>query len=202
MKNGINTHGTYIAYINALVCTFTVRTACTFMIRLLLKIILIFILGFSMHKIFIIPAILLSLFLTGCASVPLASSEENATAKSFPVPEKGKAGIYIYRDSFVGKALKKDIYLDGHCVGETADRVFFYQQVSSDKSYIVGTESEFSPNNITLSVASGKNYFVRQYIKLGVFVGGAGLEQVSETEGKRVISKPEVKLATSGQCNT
>ncbi|MNT94873.1 hypothetical protein D3C72_2366430 [compost metagenome] len=47
---------------------------------------------------------------------------------------------------------------------------------------------------------AGKNYFVRQFIKLGVFVGGAGVEQVSEEEGKRVISKPDVKLAVEGQC--
>lgn len=154
-----------------------------------------------MNKIYIALAILLSITLTGCASVPLASSEENIAAKSFPSPENGKAGLYIYRDSFVGKALKKDVYLDGQCVGETADRVFFYQQVSSDKPHSLGTESEFSPNNITLNVASGKNYFVRQYIKMGIFVGGAGLESVSETEGKRVVSKPEVKLAKPGRCD-
>ncbi|HHV6932376.1 TPA: DUF2846 domain-containing protein, partial [Haemophilus influenzae] len=36
---------------------------------------------------------------------------------------------------------------------------------------------------------SGKNYFIRQYIKFGVFAGGANLEQVSEEEGKKAISK-------------
>jgi hypothetical protein len=29
-------------------------------------------------------------------------------------------------------------------------------------------------------VEAGKNYFIEQFIKLGVFVGGAGLEQVDE----------------------
>ncbi|EFA2316773.1 DUF2846 domain-containing protein [Escherichia coli] len=137
----------------------------------------------------------------GGASVPLASNAENETAKSFPVPENGKAGLYVYRDSFVGKALKKDVYLDGRCLGETADRVFFYQQISTSQPHTLGTESEFSPNNLTLNVTSGKNYFVRQYIKMGVFVGGAGLEQVSESEGIRVVSKPEVKLAVPGHCD-
>ncbi|EKN1673124.1 DUF2846 domain-containing protein [Escherichia coli] len=137
----------------------------------------------------------------GGASVPLASNAENETAKSFPVPENGKAGLYVYRDSFVGKALKKDVYLDGRCLGETADRVFFCQQISTSQPHTLGTESEFSPNNLTLNVTSGKNYFVRQYIKMGVFVGGAGLEQVSESEGIRVVSKPEVKLAVPGHCD-
>jgi hypothetical protein len=77
-----------------------------------------------MNKIIFSTVILSSMLLGGCASVPLASNAENATAKSFPVPENGKAGLYVYRDSFVGKALKKDVYLDGRCLGETADRVF------------------------------------------------------------------------------
>lgn len=151
-----------------------------------------------MNKIIFGAVIISSVLL---ASVPLASNAENETAKSFPVPENGKAGLYVYRDSFVGKALKKDVYLDGRCLGETADRVFFYQQISTSQPHTLGTESEFSPNNLTLNVTSGKNYFVRQYIKMGVFVGGAGLEQVSESEGIRVVSKPEVKLAVPGHCD-
>ncbi|EPU8564753.1 DUF2846 domain-containing protein [Yersinia enterocolitica] len=133
--------------------------------------------------------------------MPLASNAETSAAKSFPVLENGKAGLYVYRDSFVGKALKKDVYLGGRCLDETVDRVFFYQQISTSQSLTLGTESEFSPNNLTLNVTSGKNYFVRQYIKMGVFVGGAGLELVSENEGMRVVSKSEVKLAVPGHCD-
>ncbi|HCN5508073.1 TPA: DUF2846 domain-containing protein, partial [Escherichia coli] len=99
-------------------------------------------------------------------------------------------------------ALKKDVYLDGKCVGETADKVFFYQQIESGKPHVLATESEFSPNNLPLNnTVSGQNYFVRQYIKMGVFVGGAGLELVPEAEGKRVVSKPDVKLALGGNCD-
>jgi len=154
-----------------------------------------------MNKIILTAVILSSLLLGGCASVPLASDAENAMAKTFPTPESGKAGLYVYRDSFVGKALKKDVYLDGHCIGETADRIFFYQQIPASQPHVLSTESEFSANNLALNIASGKNYFVRQYIKMGVFVGGAGLEQVSESEGMRVVSKPEVKLALPGHCD-
>jgi len=155
-----------------------------------------------MNKIIFATVILSSMLLGGCASVPLASEAENTAVKAFPTPENDKAGLYVYRDSFAGKALKKDVYIDGRCLGETADRVFFYQQISAGQPHIVGTESEFSPNNLTLNVVPGKNYFVRQFIKVGVFVGGAGLEQVPENEGMRVISKPEVKLAVPGHCDS
>ncbi len=137
----------------------------------------------------------------GCANVPTAPAEDNQKAKLFSAPEAGKSGLYIYRDSFVGKALKKDVYVDDNCIGETADRVFFYTQVAGDETHKISTESEFSPNDLELKTDAGKNYYVRQYIKVGVFVGGAGVEQVTEAEGQRVISKPEVKLALQGKCD-
>ncbi|HUH59549.1 MAG TPA: DUF2846 domain-containing protein [Candidimonas sp.] len=139
---------------------------------------------------------------TGCAGVPMAPADSNSKAKSFAPPGEGKSGLYIYRDSFVGKALKKDIYVDGKCLGETADRVFFYTQVGGDQSHKISTESEFGSNDLLLNTDTGKNYFVRQFIKMGVFVGGAGVENVSEDEGRRVISKPEVNLAVEGRCGS
>ncbi|MCY1523910.1 hypothetical protein D9M68_588240 [compost metagenome] len=140
--------------------------------------------------------------IAGCANVPMAPAEQNKQAKSFPAPDEGKSGLYVYRDSFAGKALKKDVYVDGKCLGETADRVFFYTQVAGDEQHKVSTESEFSPNDLMVMMEAGKNYFVRQFIKIGVFVGGAGVEQVTEEEGKRVISKPEVNLAAEGRCDS
>ncbi|CAM3846222.1 DUF2846 domain-containing protein [Xenorhabdus thuongxuanensis] len=146
-------------------------------------------------------SLLSALFLGGCASIPLATEQESAKAKSFSTPEKGKSGLYIYRDSFVGKALKKDIHVDGKCIGETADKTFFYTQVLGDREHKISTESEFSPNDLLIFTESGKNYFIRQYIKMGVFVGGADLSVSTEEEGKRVISKADVHLAKEGRCD-
>ncbi|MDX7988662.1 DUF2846 domain-containing protein [Xenorhabdus sp. 12] len=150
----------------------------------------------------ILPISLLSaLFLSGCASIPLASEQESAQVKSFSAPEESKSGLYIYRDSFAGKALKKDIYIDDKCLGETVDKTFFYTQVSGNQNHKIATESEFSPNEIYLFTEAGKNYFIRQSIKMGVFVGGAKLSVSTEQEGKRVISKPDVRLAKEGHCD-
>lgn len=140
-----------------------------------------------------------ALIMTGCASVPMADTQTSEQIKRFNPPSTGKSGVYVYRDSFVGKALKKDIYVDGNCLGESADKVFFYTEVDGDKPHILATESEFSENLLTLNAISGKNHFIRQYIKLGVFVGGANLEEVDETTGKAAISK--LNLAVSGHCD-
>lgn len=111
------------------------------------------------------------------------------------------AGVYVYRDnSSVGAALKKDVYINGDCVGETAPGVFFYQQVSGNQEHTISTESEFSENDLTLYTEEGRNYFVQQYIKLGVFVGGAALEQVEEQTGKAEVTKTD--LAIQGTCTS
>jgi len=140
-----------------------------------------------------------ALLLTGCASVNMAPKEESSKAKQFAQPSGTNAGLYIYRNSFVGKALKKDIWVDGKCVGESAPDVFFYTEVEGGKTHKIDTESEFSPNTLELMVDAGKNYFVRQYIKMGAFVGGAGVEQIPEEQGKRDVAALE--LAKPGTCS-
>lgn len=148
---------------------------------------------------FAILAVTASLLFTGCASVNMATKQESAKAKEFKNPTPGSAGVYIYRNSFVGKALKKDLWIDGKCIGETAPDVFFYTELAGGKTYKFDTESEFSPNTLQLMLAADKNYFVRQYIKMGVFVGGAGLEQIPEEQGKKDVA--ELEMAMPGKCS-
>lgn len=145
-------------------------------------------------------AIAAALLISGCASVEMASKEASAKAKEFNPPRQGNAGVYIYRDSFIGKALKKDLWINGKCIGESAPDVFFYTEVEGGKNYKVDTESEFSPNTLDLLFESGKNYFVRQFIKMGMFVGGAGVEQIPEDQGKKDVSKLEMALL--GKCSS
>lgn len=137
--------------------------------------------------------------LSGCASVDMASQAESQKAKEFSAPSSGNAGLYVYRNSFVGKALKKDLWVDGNCLGESGPDVFFYTEVAGNKMHRIETESEFSPNKLELMLESGKNYFIRQFIKMGAFVGGADLEQVSEEQGKADVSK--LSMAKNGKCD-
>ncbi len=78
-----------------------------------------------------------------------------------------------------------------------AERFFFTEVAPGNRK--VSTESEFSPNDLVLMAEAGKNYFVRQFIKLGVFVGGAGLESVPEEQGRAAVAKLE--LAAAGTCS-
>lgn len=144
-------------------------------------------------------AVLMVCLLSACASVPMESAEKSDAAKRFDQPSSGNAGLYIYRVGGFGGALKKDVWVDGTCIGETAPDVFFYSEVRGDMEHKISTESEFSPNDLLLMTASGKNYFIRQFIKFGVFVGGAGVELVAEDKGKADVAK--LKLAKGGTCS-
>lgn len=151
-----------------------------------------------MVKIIALITLVSSLF-AGCASVPMESVERTAETKKFNAPSEGKSGLYIYRSGSFGGALKKDVWVDGECIGETAPNVFFYEEVEGDKEHKISTESEFSPNDLLVQAKSGMLYFIRQYIKMGVFVGGAGLELVNEEEGKKAVS--DLNMAKKGTCS-
>jgi hypothetical protein len=134
----------------------------------------------------IFAVIVASTFLAGCASVPMASKEQDTALKSFNTPAKDKSGVYIYRNSSYGSALKKKLTIDETVIGESAMNVYFYHVVEPGK-HKISTESEFGDNHIDLTTEGGKNYFVEQYIKMGVFVGGSNLKTATEAEGKKGV---------------
>jgi len=124
--------------------------------------------------------------LSGCASVPMESADKDQALKTFAAPTGDHAGLYIFRDSAMGPALKKTVKLDDQVVGETAAKTYFYRLITPGQ-HVLATESEFGDNTLNLNALAGKNYYVRQSIKMGLFVGGARLEEVSETEGKQGV---------------
>ena len=130
--------------------------------------------------------VVLFALLSGCASVPMADLEEDASRKEFSAPADGKAGLYIYRNSSFGGAVKKNIYVDQEFIGQTAPMVYHYVELSEGE-HIVTTESEFGNNDILLKAEAGVNYFVRAFMKMGLMVAGADLEQVDEAEGKKGV---------------
>jgi len=135
---------------------------------------------------------------TGCASVNMEPKEASDRAKQFAQPAPGKASLYVYRDSALGQALRKDLWINGECIGASAANVFFHKEVTPGK-HTLSTESEFSPNDLPILIEAGRNYFYRQFIKMGLMVGGADLESIPEEQAKAAITK--LGLATPGSCS-
>ena len=145
-----------------------------------------------LKKLLCVLVVVTASFVTGCASVPMAPTKEDAIKKEFTLPSEDMAGLYIYRNSSLGSTLKKTISLDGEIIGETAPMTYFYLDITPGY-HILATESEFSDNILRLNLKGGENYFIRHYIKMGLFVGGANFEIVHEREGKAGVE--ECKLA-------
>lgn len=152
-----------------------------------------------MHRFSMVALLVVVSCMPGCASVPLQSSKVAASTKEFTLPQSDKAGLYIYRSTFGGQALKKDIWINGECIGQSANNVFFYREVPGDREHTLATESEFSPNELKIMVQSGKNYFIEQHIKFGLFVGGADLEIIDPETAKKIITK--LGMAVGGDCS-
>lgn len=141
------------------------------------------------------------LALSGCASVPTAETTESNEVKIVDAPKEGKAGLYIYRNqSFRGALLKKFVYVNGECLGETVPGVYFYKEVEGGTDYTISTESEFSENHLTVKTEAGHNYFINQYIKSGLFVGGANLKLVEDDIAKFKLMNTD--LAIEQQCES
>lgn len=144
--------------------------------------------------------LILTAILSGCASVQMESEIASNQAKEFNPPSEGTAGIYVYRaDTHFGAALKKDVWIDDECIGETAKGVFFYHEVEGDKDHTFSTESEFSPNDIVIKTAMGDLYFLEQSLRFGTFVGGAELEKKAPDVGKKEMEL--LGMAAKGNCS-
>jgi hypothetical protein len=144
------------------------------------------------RKSLILLTLVFSAYIAGCATVPMANTTDDQLRKEFIPPSNGNAGLYIYRNSTFGGALRKSVYVDDQLLGESAPMTYLYKEVTPGE-HKISTESEFSNNDLTVKAESGMNYFVRQYMKFGVFVGGANLELVPIEEGKKGVL--ECKLA-------
>ena len=65
------------------------------------------------------------LLLSACATVEMESVEQDTLRKEFADPSNGKSGLYIYRNSIFGTAVKKSLRVDGIPVGAPAIKTFF-----------------------------------------------------------------------------
>ena len=123
---------------------------------------------------------------SGCASVQMASPEQDTAAKSFAV-KPGKANIYVYRNETFGAALKMPVALDGKLVGDTASKTYLLLQVDPGPHTVVSkTEND---STVTLNTVAGRNYFLWQEVKMGMISGRSNLQEVDEPTGKAGVAE-------------
>ena len=138
--------------------------------------------------IILIVAALVSV-LTGCASVPMASMDQDAQAKGFTsLPDK--ANLYIFRDETMGAALPLTVSVNSKTLGQTASMTYFRLNLAPGKSTISSLAEDVSTLNVDLS--AGSTCFVWQEIKMGMFSARSKLQQVDETRGKAGVMRSKM----------
>lgn len=138
-----------------------------------------------LKKIALMGVVLAATVLTGCASVPMATPEQDAKAKTFAVAP-GKSNIYVYRNESMGGAVKMDVSLDGKAVGQTTAKTYLMMEVAPGKHTVTSkAENEVMQEVIA---QAGKNYFIWQEVKMGVMYARNKLNLVDDATGKAGVA--------------
>jgi hypothetical protein len=147
---------------------------------------------FRVKNVAIAFSAILIFLLSGCASVPMASLDQDIKAKNFsPVPNK--ASLYIYRNESFGAAIPMTVSVNGKVLGQTAAQTYFRLNLTPGR-YNVESHAE-SISNLLFTTEAGKNYFVWQEVKMGMWMAGSLLQQTDETRGRAGVM--ESKLIAS-----
>ncbi|RLA08790.1 MAG: hypothetical protein DRQ51_01180 [Gammaproteobacteria bacterium] len=123
-------------------------------------------------------------FVAGCSTVPMATDEEDHTAKNFKAPAE-KAGIYIYRNEFFGGAYRMETMLDNKLIGLTKMNTYFYKEVPAG-THTVKSIAE-NTDSVTIKALKGKLYFIWQEAKMGILVPRTKLHIVDEKTGRKGV---------------
>jgi hypothetical protein len=146
-----------------------------------------------MNKLIASIPIILLLVLSGCASVPMAPLEQDAQAKQF-TPAPSRAALYIYRSENFGGAIPMSVSVNGKAIGQTAAKTYFLLNVLPGK-YTVESHAE-NVSNLSLTAEAGKNYFVWQEVKMGMWMARSLLQQVDEAIGRAGVTESKLIATT------
>ena len=131
--------------------------------------------------------------LAGCASVPMASMEADSSAKQF-LPRKSYSNIYLYRNETIGGAVAMTVSLDGKVIGKTGPQTYFLLEVTPGKHEIASHTENTA--RITIDAKEGRNHYVWQEVKMGMWQPRSQLQEMNEEEGKKGVL--ECKRTTDG----
>src|SRR5262249_54313742 len=111
-----------------------------------------------------LAAIVFTLALSGCASVPMGDAGQDAALKTFRIAP-GKAGIYVYRNESMGAAIRMDVAIDGVDIGQTAANTYLFVEVAPGFHTIVSKAENV--DTIGVEVKPGTLAYVWQEVKIG-----------------------------------
>jgi hypothetical protein len=139
-----------------------------------------------LNKLFAAGALAAAVLASGCASVEMASTEMDTSAKTYSV-KPNKANIYVYRHEVFGAAIKLPVLLNGRAVGDTASKTYMRLEVDPGNHTIVSKAEKDAV--LKVDAAAGRNYFVWQEVKMGMWQPNSLLHLVDEATGKAGVGE-------------
>lgn len=129
--------------------------------------------------------------LSGCAATATRGNvDDEVMQKQFLKPSQDEVSLYVYRDheGFFGNDVttKRKIWVNSKEIGGLIARSYFYIKVPQGITSIE-TESEFGNNHITFDAIGGRIYFIKQSLKMGVWLAGADVELTHDLKGKENV---------------
>lgn len=121
---------------------------------------------------------------TGCASVPMASLEDDSQGKRFAA-KADKSSIYVFRNESFGGAISMTVSLNGKVAGQTGPQTYFLWEVDPG-SHEIASHTE-NVSTLKLTTEAGKAYYVWQEVKMGAFMARSLLQQVDEEIGRKGV---------------
>jgi len=131
------------------------------------------------------------LLLTFLAVASIAFSQntleqKDSIAKSL-LPIDGKAIVYLLRPSGFGTLVKMNLECDSVHIGSTKAFKYVYSILEpGTHTFLSKAENKKS---LTITLESGKIYYIKQEVKMGVFFAETGLKLLDEGDGKKGLGK-------------
>jgi len=141
-------------------------------------------------------ALAMTLFLAGCASVPMASGEQDSKAKEFATVSD-KANLYIYRNELIAAAIAMSVDINGRPVGQTAAKTYF-QLLLDPGVYNLAAHAE-NDSLLSLTLEANKNYFVWQEVKMGFLSAKNQIQLVDEPTGQAGVAESKLIAGSAVQ---
>ena len=137
----------------------------------------------------ILAVVTLTITLAGCTdTVPMGTLQSDQTAKTFPVPPPGKAGLYVYRSQEHGAAL--DVTANQRMLGHVAGATYLRIDVAPgvwDIRCKSGLALDF-PDSHPIALAAGSIIYVDIRVTASAR-GLCALRQVEPVVAMQAIAK-------------
>lgn len=146
----------------------------------------------SRYRLISLFAMVVALLAAGCATVPMASLEDDTQAKTHTV-RPGKSNIYVYRNETFGGAITMTVTLDGRVAGQSGPQTYYLFEVDPG-THEVSSIAE-NTSTVRLSTVAGRSYYLWQEVKMGFWMARSQLQQVDEDTGRKGVA--ECKRAQS-----